>query len=323
MIFTTPTEAAAEMNRLGKEGVPFLFAFDYEMRQAFVVPDPLEQDEVLFELPGCSNRTHKKRLSTPSVEPHNMSYEGYKKGFDIIQSALLRGDSYLANYTVSTPIDMPHTLREVFDAANAPFCLLVPGRFVCFSPERFVRIEGNSISTYPMKGTIDASVPNAESAILQDPKELAEHLTVVDLLRNDIGMVADKVEVRRFRYIERIETSQRTILQVSSHIVGELSIDWQKEIGSMMLRLLPAGSICGAPKESTCKAISEAEKRNRGFYTGVFGLFDGEGLDTAVMIRFIEQKGDRFYYHSGGGITVNSLCRKEYEEVKQKIYLPL
>lgn len=322
MKYTTTQAAALEMNRLGREGAPFLFAFDYEMKSAFVVPNPLKQDKVMFAFPGCSNRTVCRPLVNPTIVPHNISYEAYKKGFDVIYAALARGDSYLANYTVRTPIDMPHSLGDVFDAATAPFCLMVPGRFVCFSPERFVRIDGGSIYTYPMKGTIDASVPNAESVILKDCKEAAEHVTVVDLLRNDLGMVANDVEVRRFRYIDRLETAQRSILQVSSQIVGRMSDDWSKKIGSIMMKILPAGSICGAPKESTRRAIAEAEAMPRGFYAGVFGVYDGKILDTAVLIRFIEQDGDAFYYRSGGGITVNSSSRKEYEEVINKIYLP-
>ena len=87
--------------------------------------------------------------------------------------------------------------------------------------------------------------------------------------------------------------------------------------------MLPAGSISGAPKRSTVNTIRKAEKINRGYYTGVFGYYDGETLDSAVMIRYIENENGNYYFRSGGGITVNSNPEEEYQEVLDKIYLPL
>ena len=173
-----------------------------------------------------------------------------------------------------------------------------------------------------MKGTIDATLPNAVEMILSDPKEQAEHATIVDLLRNDLGSVATDIEVRRYRYIDRIATAQGAILQVSSEVVGQLPSTWPSQLGDMLSALLPAGSICGAPKASTVKLIAEAEQISRGYYTGICGYFDGQTLDCGVMIRFIELTDGQYYFRSGGGITVNSDCRKEYEEVIQKVYLP-
>ncbi|MDO5760385.1 MAG: aminodeoxychorismate synthase component I [Bacteroidota bacterium] len=323
--YISPDKAKEQMNNLGKERKSFLFAFDYELSKAFVIEEPLRQKEVLFSTPLGSNHSAcclKKDI--PSLKAFPIDYSLYKQGFDKIKLSLLRGDSYLANYTVATPIKITHSLEEIFSYVNSPFKLCLPEEFVCFSPERFVRIENNSIYTHPMKGTIDASIPNAQKIILKDKKETAEHITIVDLLRNDIGMVAKEVEVLRFRYMDKITNSKGgSILQVSSEIKGSLQEDWKKDIGSIILRLLPAGSICGAPKESTLRAINRAEKKPRGFYSGVFGYFDGERLDSAVLIRFIEKKNEEYFFRSGGGITVNSQCKKEYEEVNQKIYLPL
>lgn len=311
------------MNTLGAERVPFLFAFDYELQRALLVAHPLQQDEVLFSVRGVTNR--KTVLDHPQIalQAFPIDYGRYAQGFDMIQHALLRGDSYLANYTVKTPIRMSASMLDVFNASRAPYCLYVPDQFVCFSPERFVHLRQGIISTYPMKGTIDASVPDAEQVILADAKETAEHVTVVDLLRNDIGMVSSRVEVSRFRFIDRIDTPQRSILQVSSEIQGVLHDDWRARLGDILWTLMPAGSICGAPKDSTVRAIATAEQQPRGFYTGVFGYFDGESLDSAVLIRFIEQEEDRLFFRSGGGITVNSSCRSEYDEVNQKIYIPV
>jgi para-aminobenzoate synthetase component 1 len=173
-----------------------------------------------------------------------------------------------------------------------------------------------------MKGTIDASFPNAEHVILSDPKEAAEHATIVDLIRNDISMVADKVWVERYRYIEPIETNQKKLLQVSSEIAGILPDEFDCEFGDLLLKLLPAGSISGAPKPSTLKIIKDAEGYERGYYTGIMGYFDGENFESAVMIRYIENQNGKFVFKSGGGITARSDAHSEYQELIDKVYLP-
>ena len=174
-----------------------------------------------------------------------------------------------------------------------------------------------------MKGTIDASLPGAAVSLLSDSKELAEHNTIVDLIRNDLSMVATGVRVKRFRYLEEIQTNQKHLLQASSEITGILSADWPAHLGDIIRTLLPAGSISGAPKKKTLEIIREAETGSRGFYTGVFGIFDGQKLDSAVMIRYIEQQQGRYYFRSGGGITVNSNAISEYHELIDKVYVPI
>jgi para-aminobenzoate synthetase component I len=86
---------------------------------------------------------------------------------------------------------------------------------------------------------------------------------------------------------------------------------------------LPAGSICGAPKKKTIDLIQSAENHERGYYTGVFGCFDGENLHSGVMIRFIEKTSDGLVYKSGGGITHLSHPKEEYNEMIKKIYVPI
>ena len=159
--------------------------------------------------------------------------------------------------------------------------------------------------------------------ILNDPKELAEHITIVDLIRNDISQVASNVVVKRFRYIEEIRTHEKNLLQVSSEIVGDLTPDYSSCIGDLILSLLPAGSVSGAPKSKTVEIIRAAENERRGYYTGVFGYFDGVNLDSGVMIRYIERSGDKLFYRSGGGITTQSNARTEYQELIDKVYVPI
>ena len=112
------------------------------------------------------------------------------------------------------------------------------------------------------------------------------------------------------------------MLQVSSEIEGTLSSLWTTHLGELLWNLLPAGSISGAPKNKTIEIIKDAEIRPRGYYTGVFGYFDGKELDSAVAIRFIEQDKKDFFYWSGGGITAYSSLEEEYRELNNKIYVP-
>lgn len=318
-----PAELVKEkMNKAGASQAPFLFGVDFELTEGFFYEQPLRQQEVLWNIRGTSNATVQATSKSFSFFRHPESYSAYQQKFDIVRHGLLRGDSFLLNLTTATAIDTDLSLYDIFCNSTAPYRLLVPGQFVCFSPETFVRINGREIASFPMKGTIHTSVPLAEQVILNDYKEKAEHYTIVDLIRNDLNRIAGNVYVKRFRYIDRLKTSNGDILQVSSEIAGQLPEDYCSRIGDIIFDLLPAGSISGAPKTSTINIIRQAEQEPRGFYTGIFGYFDGQNLDSAVLIRFIEQQDNAFRFRSGGGITINSRCEDEYREVLEKVYLP-
>ncbi|MDQ2655822.1 MAG: aminodeoxychorismate synthase component I, partial [Bacteroidota bacterium] len=252
--------------------------------------------------------------------PH---FDDYKKKFDKVWSRLTYGDSYLTNLTVKTKVSTDLTLKEIFAMSHAKYKVWFREEFLVFSPETFIRIADGRILSYPMKGTIDASMPGARERILSDAKEMAEHVTIVDLIRNDLSAVASHVEVTRFRYVEEIRTSQKDLLQVSSEIGGELGPQYNARLGDIILSLLPAGSVSGAPKCKTLDIIRQAEGEPRGYYTGIVGLFDGSTLDSGVMIRFLERDKDALFYRSGGGITVQSNVDAEYKEAIDKVYVPL
>ena len=302
-------------------------------------------------------------------------YEDYERSFNIVKSNIMAGNSYLTNLTCRVPVSCNLSLEEIFHRAKGKYKLLLRRKrtqaedkahlkeenieenltpFVCFSPETFVRIKGGRIYSYPMKGTLDASLPNAEKQLMEDRKEAAEHATIVDLIRNDLSRVAENVRVDKYRYIDVLHTNKGDILQTSSEISGRLPEDYPHHLGEILDAQLPAGSITGAPKDKTMQIIQEAEGYDRGFYTGIMGIYDQGELNSAVMIRFIEEetspvdfeadgeknfnasegKGDeasegkrdeasrKLYFKAGGGITSKSDCRREYEEVIQKIYLP-
>ncbi len=312
------------MDRLSfyaKKGIPFLFLIDYKKERIFA--EPLERlKNIYFKTPILRNFTppYKRYPKILSKEP--VSFDRYKRAFDEVVGEIERGNTYLLNLTFPTKITTDGSLLDIFYSTRAKFKLYFQDRFICFSPERFVSIEDERIATYPMKGTIDASIPDAKRIILADQKEMAEHTMVVDLLRNDLGMVAREVRVERFRYAHKIEAGTKELYQVSSEITARLP-NWRQRLGEIFDTILPAGSVTGTPKRSTCSIIERVERYERGFYTGVFGVFDGKRLDSAVMIRFIEKEGEDYIYKSGGGITIDSDPKKEYQELLEKIYLPL
>ena len=227
------------------------------------------------------------------------------------------------NLTSRTPISTNINCREIFFRSQSPYRIYVPGKFVCFSPERFVKIENGIISSNPMKGTIDAAVPNAAQLVLSDTKEISEHTATVQLVAEELSSVAHNVAIKRFRYIDQIESQNRTLLQVSSEIEGQLPNNYMTRLGDIIFSLLPAASITGSPKTKTEEYIRLAEAQPRGYYCGIAGYFDGKKLDTTVLIRFIEIDGKNMFFRSGGGVTSDSVCEKEYQEVLDKIYLPI
>lgn len=323
MYYSNISSVQNKMNEAGKLGRPFFFAFDFEMTEGIFIEDPLKTEDLFFDINSQSNQSpqsqdhHSIRFSSSPV-----SFDEYQAKFQIVHQGLKRGDSFLTNLTIKTPIESNLSLIDIYNLSNAPYKLCIPNRFVCFSPERFVKISRGIISTNPMKGTIDASIDNAAERILSDFKETAEHNTIVDLLRNDLSLSARAVHVKRFRYIDHICNRYKNILQVSSEIEGLLNDNYHRYLGDIICSMLPAGSISGAPKSATVNLIRRAESEPRGFYTGVFGYYNGTDLDSAVLIRFIESQNGQLYYRSGGGITAYSHCEDEYDEVMKKIYLP-
>ena len=309
-----------QINRLAIGRIPFLFIIDYKAEHGYVIKqDELNPQFVRFEIQSANKQINP--VIDWSVKP--ISMEGYRPKFEFVVDQIHKGNSFLTNLTQPTEVRTNLSLLDLFQFGSAKYKLWLRNQFVVLSPETFVRIQGRTISSFPMKGTIDASIDNASEIILNDPKEKAEHATIVDLIRNDLSLVAENVDVKRYRYVEKLTTNRQDLLQVSSEISGQLPENFHSHLGDILFALLPAGSITGAPKPKTMEIIDQAEGYERGFYTGICGWFDGENLDSAVMIRFIEQEGEQLIFKSGGGITSQSDLKKEYEELIQKVYVPI
>lgn len=367
-------EIIDKINRLASQDEPFLFVINYQGDKAFIRQlSDINPEECLFDFEGRGNLSHawketlKEETSETTWQIEPPLYEDYERSFNIVKSNIMAGNSYLTNLTNRVPVNCNLSLEEIFHRAKGKYKLLLRRKrtqaedkahlkeenteenltpFVCFSPETFVRIKGGRIYSYPMKGTLDASLPNAEKLLMEDRKEAAEHATIVDLIRNDLSRVAEDVRVDKYRYVDVLHTNKGDILQTSSEISGRLPEDYPRHLGEILDAQLPAGSITGAPKDKTMQIIQEAEGYDRSFYTGIMGIYDQGELNSAVMIRFIEEETSpvdfeadgeknfkanegkkpkesrKLYFKAGGGITSKSDCRREYEEVIQKIYLP-
>ena len=307
-----------KISQYASKDIPFLFFTNFEGTNVEVYTlKELKKNGIKYAI---KDRYSKHPYIDLKKEP--ISFNKYKIKFKKLISHIKAGNSYLANLTQPTQIECELTLKEIFDIANADYKLYVKDKFVCFSPEPFICIENNTIKTFPMKGTVDASLPNAENIILNDEKEKAEHIMVVDLLRNDLSIVATDVKVDKFRYIQKIKAGDKELLHVSSQISGKLEDNWRNSLGEIIQKLLPAGSISGTPKLKTIKILKEIEEYDRDYFSGVFGLYDGKKLQTSVMIRFIEKREGKLIYKSGGGITLDSKVKSEYTEMIDKIYIP-
>lgn len=314
------------INQLGKEKIPFLFIIDYDMENPVILPlTDVDPNKILFSISGITNAKSKPSQFKNELELRisPVSKERYSKAFIHVQNHISHGDSFLLNLTMPSTIETNLGLKEIFHRSNARYKLWLKEKFVVFSPEIFIKTNGRKISSFPMKGTMDASLSDAENKLFSNKKELAEHYTIVDLIRNDLSMVAKNVKVEKFRYIDHLKTNRGGLLQMSSEISGELPENYYEYIGDILIKILPAGSISGAPKKKTLEIIKEAEQYKRGYYTGIVGIFDGHNLDSGVMIRYIEQTPEGLIYKSGGGITAQSNIDEEYQELIDKIYIPI
>ena len=310
-----------KLNEWGAKKNPFVFLIDFEKKNSKAWRFEDCAKEFLFDFQGITNLENDlsspKNLKFKITPPNQIDYTNkYHKVINAIQ----KGETYLINLTTKGQIETNLSLEDLFNSAKSKYKILLKDHFVSFSPETFIQIKDGVIKTFPMKGTIDATSKNAQQILEDNEKEKAEHATIVDLLRNDLSEFAKKVRVEKYRYYEEIKANNKTVGQMSSEISGELPMDYQSRIGDIIYHLTPAGSISGAPKPKTLELIKEIEQECRSFYTGIAGYFDGNNLDSCVLIRYLEKDGT---YRCGGGVTSKSKLKEEYEELIQKMYVPI
>lgn len=322
-----------QMDQWTASHTPFLAIIDFEQQAPLLyrLADLNgKETPIYYEFPKLNNSavfSHDKVSEDILVTPvkYTRAYEDYTTRFTHAIELMQKEKVDVINLTRETLLEVEGSLKGIYAAANSKYKLLVNNKFVCCSPEIFVRIgEDNVIRTYPMKGTIDANIPDAKNIVLNSEKEQQEHRATVDVLIEEFSEVAESVEVANYRYLDRLTTTDRDLYQVSSEVVGQLKDEYRGKYGSLLKRMLPAGSIVGAPKDRAYQIIRSVEGYKRGYYTGICALYDGLEFDSCVLIRFIEEAEDgKFFYKSGGGITSDSVCDLEFEETLNKIYVPL
>ena len=188
------------------------------------------------------------------------------------------------------------------------------------SPEALVRLHGSTASLRPIAGTRPRGADKAEDlaneqSLLTDDKELAEHVMLVDLARNDLGRVAKggSVYVGPYQSIERYSH----VMHIVSGVRGELRDDSDAE--ELFAAAFPAGTLVGAPKVRAMEIIDELEPERRGLYAGTVGYFGANGdMDQAITIRTLVFQGDHYSYQAGAGIVADSSPEYEYDEVLAK-----
>jgi anthranilate synthase component 1 len=188
------------------------------------------------------------------------------------------------------------------------------------SPEILVRVEGSTITTRPLAGTRPRGQTPAEDALLEqsllsDPKELAEHLMLIDLGRNDVGKVATtgSVKVTEKMVIEKYSN----VMHISSNIEGQLAAG--KDAIDVLRATIPVGTLSGAPKIRAMEIIDELEPVKRGIYGGAIGYVSWNGnMDTAIAIRTAVIKQNKLFIQTGCGVVADSVPQSEWEETMNK-----
>jgi para-aminobenzoate synthetase/4-amino-4-deoxychorismate lyase len=252
----------------------------------------------------------------------------YIRSIERIKRYIEAGDTYQVNFTDAVTVRLPHSAAATFAALAAAqpvaySALLRVGEWhiLSHSPELFFRVEASGrIVTRPMKGTmprgfdVDGDVAQA-AQLAADEKNRAEHIMIVDLLRNDLGRICrmGSVQVEELFSVERY----RTLLQMTSTISGQMKPDlgWYKVFEA----LFPSGSITGAPKIRTMEIIRELERQPRGVYTGAIGHIAPTGeAGFSVAIRTLVAKDGVARMGVGGGIVADSVPEAEYRECQLK-----
>ena len=253
--------------------------------------------------------------------------KNYEKAVDTIKNYIINGDAMqvvlsqrLSIPFQSKPINLYRALRSLNPSPYMYFLDLEDFQIVGSSPEILVRLEDNIVTVRPIAGTRPRGETKSEDLALEkdllgDPKELAEHLMLIDLGRNDLGRVADmgSVNLTDKMIIERYSH----VMHIVSNVTGEL----KKGMNAMdVLRsTFPAGTVSGAPKIRAMEIIDELEPVKRGVYSGAVGYISWNGnMDTAIAIRTAVIKDKTLHIQAGAGIVADSIPKNEWDETMNK-----
>jgi anthranilate synthase component 1 len=257
----------------------------------------------------------------------NFKKDEYLNGVKKIKDYILEGDAFqvVLAQDFSLPFDsdafeLYRALRVLNPSPYMYYLNLKECKVVGASPEILIRLEQDKITLRPIAGTrkrgqtIDEDKGN-EIDLLNDPKEIAEHLMLIDLGRNDVGKISEigSVKVTDKMIIEKYSHVMHIVSNITGRLLGNLN--YMDAIKSS----LPAGTLSGAPKIRAMEIINEIEPSSRGIYGGAIGYISWNGdVDTAIAIRTAVIKDSIIHVGAGAGVVADSIPEKEWEECKQK-----
>jgi para-aminobenzoate synthetase component 1 len=295
---------------------------DHEIKQTFLICyDDARIENFKAPPPLTPSKWEEREFSVTSEITANFSQDGYAQAFQKIKHYLKEGDCYQVNLTQRFSATCEgdtwqayQALREINAAPFSAYLNFFDVKILSSSPERFLKLTGRNVETKPIKGTRPRKTNEIENEracldLKTNPKDRAENVMIVDLLRNDISKVCQKVRVPKLFEIE----SYSTVHHLVSTVTGELAANHHAL--DLLQHCFPGGSITGAPKIRAMQVIEELEPNRRGVYCGSIGYigFDGN-MDTNIAIRTLVQSHDTIRFWAGGGIVNDSKVEDEYQE---------
>ena len=257
----------------------------------------------------------------------NLTPAAYRSAFDAIQKYLHEGDCYQVNlaqrYAAQASGDAFAAYLELRHLSPAPYAAFLDwpqAQILCASPERFLRVRQGQVETRPIKGTRARSTDAAEDArrvqeLQHHPKDRAENLMIVDLLRNDLNKSCEPGSVRTPKLFD-VE-SYSNVHHLVSTVQGKLQ--GGRDALDALRDCFPGGSITGAPKQRAMEIIEQLEPHRRGVYCGAIGYVGHDGnMDTNIAIRTLVYSNHEIRCWAGGGIVADSTCEAEYQETLDK-----
>jgi len=319
-----------------------VLAFDHLKHQIFIIKNvPVKINDDLNNLYNCAREKlgsirkvlteTTRQLDDKTAGPPNFqtSFEQsrFEKAVEIAKKYIAAGDIFqvvlsqkFETEVNATALDIYRALRAINPAPYLYFIQRDNLAIIGSSPEMLVRVEERELEVRPIAGTRPRGATPYQDArlaqqLLADKKEIAEHVMLVDLGRNDLGRVSEygSIEVKEFMKVEKYSHVMHIVSSVRGKLKGGLSaLDALKAC-------FPAGTVSGAPKVRAMEIIAELETTHRGVYSGAVGYLDFSGnLDTCIAIRTLVKVGNKVYFQAGAGIVADSQPEREYEETLHK-----
>jgi para-aminobenzoate synthetase component I len=304
---------------------------DHRQQRATLIAHPRCRPDLLAEIKARVRSSEQVTLPPFQLNSEfrsNMSHQQYSNAFQVIKDYILKGDCYQVNLAQrfsatfsGAPWEAYLRLRQTAAAPFSAYMAYKDYALLSVSPERFLHVSNEQVTTSPIKGTIArGNTPEHDRALahelLNSAKDRAENLMIVDLLRNDLGKACQpgSIHVNELFELQTFETVHHLV----STITGRLRPEQQAL--DLLQKSFPGGSITGAPKIRAMEIIEELEPCRRSAYCGSIGYISCDGqMDTNIAIRTMVCENNRIHCWGGGGIVADSTCASEYQESLTKV----